>query len=297
MATIETEGLTKFYGAQRGIEEVTIAVEPGEVFGFLGPNGAGKTTTIRTLLDLLHPSGGSARIFGLDSRRDSVAIRAPARQPARRLRLRQALHRPRGAGAAGAAARRRGARDGRRARQALPRRPRPAAGTALARQPAEGRADPRRLPPARPADPRRADQRARPADAGGVPGAGARGARARLRGLHLLPRARRGRAGVRPGGDHPRRPADRGRARRRAARQDAAPRLGRVRRGGRSGGAARAAERDRPRGRRRARRLQGHRGSRLGAEGDRRAHRHRPRVLAADPGRGLPHLLRGGGAS
>jgi ABC-2 type transport system ATP-binding protein len=46
------------------------------VFGFLGPNGAGKTTTIRTLLDLLHPTGGSARIFGLDSRRDSRAIRA-----------------------------------------------------------------------------------------------------------------------------------------------------------------------------------------------------------------------------
>ena len=73
---IETERLTKFYGAARGIEDVTLAVEPGEVFGFLGPNGAGKTTTIRTLLDLLHPSRGSARIFGLDSRRDSVAIRA-----------------------------------------------------------------------------------------------------------------------------------------------------------------------------------------------------------------------------
>ncbi len=76
MAAIETRGLTKFYGAERGIEDVTLTVEPGEVFGFLGPNGAGKTTTIRTLLDLLHPSGGSASIFGLDSRRDSVAIRA-----------------------------------------------------------------------------------------------------------------------------------------------------------------------------------------------------------------------------
>lgn len=76
MPVIETEGLTKFYGVERGIEEVTLAVERGEVFGFLGPNGAGKTTTIRTLLDLLHPTRGSARIFGLDSRRDSVAIRA-----------------------------------------------------------------------------------------------------------------------------------------------------------------------------------------------------------------------------
>ena len=53
-----------------------MTVEPGEVFGFLGPNGAGKTTTIRTLLDLLHPTSGAARVFGLDSRRDSVAIHA-----------------------------------------------------------------------------------------------------------------------------------------------------------------------------------------------------------------------------
>jgi ABC-2 type transport system ATP-binding protein len=76
MAVIETEGLTKLYGTARGIEDVTIEVQAGEVFAFLGPNGAGKTTTIRTLLDLLHPTRGSARIFGLDSRRDSVAIRA-----------------------------------------------------------------------------------------------------------------------------------------------------------------------------------------------------------------------------
>jgi ABC-2 type transport system ATP-binding protein len=76
VAVIETDGLTKRYGAARGIEDVTMSVEAGEVFGFLGPNGAGKTTTIRTLLDLLHPSAGSARLFGLDSRRESVAIRA-----------------------------------------------------------------------------------------------------------------------------------------------------------------------------------------------------------------------------
>jgi beta-exotoxin I transport system ATP-binding protein len=73
---IEAEGLTKFYGRHRGIEDITFVVAAGEVFGFLGPNGAGKTTTIRALLDLHHPTGGSARLFGLDSRRDSVAIRA-----------------------------------------------------------------------------------------------------------------------------------------------------------------------------------------------------------------------------
>ncbi|HEY2716919.1 MAG TPA: ABC transporter ATP-binding protein [Solirubrobacterales bacterium] len=75
-AVIETRGLSKRYGAARGIEDVDLEVLPGEVFGFLGPNGAGKTTTIRTLLDLIHPSAGSARLFGLDSQRDSVAIRA-----------------------------------------------------------------------------------------------------------------------------------------------------------------------------------------------------------------------------
>jgi ABC-2 type transport system ATP-binding protein len=75
-AVIETDRLTKRYGEARGIEELSMAIEPGEVFGFLGPNGAGKTTTIRTLLDLLHPTSGSARVFGLDSRRDSRAIHA-----------------------------------------------------------------------------------------------------------------------------------------------------------------------------------------------------------------------------
>jgi ABC-2 type transport system ATP-binding protein len=74
--TIETIGLTKTYGSARGIEDVSLEVEHGEVFGFLGPNGAGKTTTIRTLLDLQRATSGEARIFGLDSRRDSVAIRA-----------------------------------------------------------------------------------------------------------------------------------------------------------------------------------------------------------------------------
>jgi len=75
-SVIEAEQLTKRYGKSRGIEDLTLSVRKGEIFGFLGPNGAGKTTTIRTLLDLLHPTSGSAKIFGLDSRRDSIAIRA-----------------------------------------------------------------------------------------------------------------------------------------------------------------------------------------------------------------------------
>ena len=68
--------LTKRYGTARGIEALTLSVETGEVFGFLGANGAGKTTLIRTLLDLQRPTSGSARLLGLDSRRDSLAIRA-----------------------------------------------------------------------------------------------------------------------------------------------------------------------------------------------------------------------------
>jgi len=73
---IETERLTKRYGTSRGIEDLTLSVSAGEVFGFLGPNGAGKTTTVRTLLDLLHATSGRARLFGLDSHRDSRATRA-----------------------------------------------------------------------------------------------------------------------------------------------------------------------------------------------------------------------------
>jgi ABC-2 type transport system ATP-binding protein len=73
---IQTDRLTKRFGSSRGIEDVSMSVQRGEVFGFLGPNGAGKTTTIRSLLDLLHPTSGRARVFGLDSRRDSLAIRA-----------------------------------------------------------------------------------------------------------------------------------------------------------------------------------------------------------------------------
>ncbi len=75
-AAIETEGLTKQYGKNRGITHVDLTVERGEVFGFLGPNGAGKTTTIRTLLGFLRPSGGRAWVFGMGIRRKSVEIRA-----------------------------------------------------------------------------------------------------------------------------------------------------------------------------------------------------------------------------
>jgi ABC-2 type transport system ATP-binding protein len=66
-AIIETQKLTKFYGKSRGIVDVDLTVNEGEIFGFIGPNGAGKSTTIRTLLSLIHKTSGEARVFGLDS--------------------------------------------------------------------------------------------------------------------------------------------------------------------------------------------------------------------------------------
>ena len=72
---IATDDLTKYYGTDRGIERVNLQVRQGEVFGFLGPNGVGKTTTIRTLLDFIRPTSGSASIFGLDTRQHSMEIR------------------------------------------------------------------------------------------------------------------------------------------------------------------------------------------------------------------------------
>jgi ABC-2 type transport system ATP-binding protein len=73
---IETKKLTKYYGKARGIVDVDISVEEGEIFGFIGPNGAGKSTTIRTLLGLIKKSAGSATIFGMDCEKDKVKILA-----------------------------------------------------------------------------------------------------------------------------------------------------------------------------------------------------------------------------
>ena len=73
-AVIETNKLTKYYGKARGIIDVSLSVEEGEIFGFIGPNGAGKSTTIRTLLSLIYKTSGEAKIFGLDCERDKVKI-------------------------------------------------------------------------------------------------------------------------------------------------------------------------------------------------------------------------------
>lgn len=72
---IQTNDLSVYYGAHRGVKDLNLSVQKGEVLGFLGPNGAGKTTTQRVMLDIIHPTKGSATLFGLDSQKDGVAIR------------------------------------------------------------------------------------------------------------------------------------------------------------------------------------------------------------------------------
>ena len=66
MKIIQTEHLTKYYGKARGIIDMNLSVEVGDIFGFIGPNGAGKSTAIRTLLGLISPTSGNARIFDKD---------------------------------------------------------------------------------------------------------------------------------------------------------------------------------------------------------------------------------------
>jgi ABC-2 type transport system ATP-binding protein len=73
-AAIETSGLTKRYGSITAVADLSLRVEPGQVFGFLGPNGAGKSTTIRILLALQRTSQGRAMLLGLDAARDSTEI-------------------------------------------------------------------------------------------------------------------------------------------------------------------------------------------------------------------------------
>jgi ABC-2 type transport system ATP-binding protein len=75
-AVIETRGLGKRYGPVVGLDDLSLRVEEGEVFGFLGPNGAGKTTTIRLMLGLLRPSSGEASMLGRDAWRAEASWRA-----------------------------------------------------------------------------------------------------------------------------------------------------------------------------------------------------------------------------
>ena len=75
MYAVELNALTCKFGDFKAVDQVTLNIRPGTIYGFLGPNGSGKSTTIRMLCGLLAPTGGSAKILGLDIVRDSEAIK------------------------------------------------------------------------------------------------------------------------------------------------------------------------------------------------------------------------------
>jgi ABC-2 type transport system ATP-binding protein len=75
LAIIEAEGLTKKYNGQAAVEDLTFQIRQGEIFGFLGPNGAGKTTTLLMLLGLSRPSGGTAKVCGVDPLRKAKEVK------------------------------------------------------------------------------------------------------------------------------------------------------------------------------------------------------------------------------
>ena len=76
MNAVEIKKLTKNYGKARGITELDLVVKEGDIFGFIGPNGAGKSTTIRTLLGLIAPTSGDAKVLGHDIRTEMTKILA-----------------------------------------------------------------------------------------------------------------------------------------------------------------------------------------------------------------------------
>lgn len=75
MYIIETNNLCKSYGRNRGIIDINLKVKEGEIYGFVGPNGSGKSTTIRTLLNFIFPTSGSAKILGKDIVKESSEIK------------------------------------------------------------------------------------------------------------------------------------------------------------------------------------------------------------------------------
>src|SRR3954452_20904349 len=73
---VDVNGLVRRYGRTEAVDGLNLTVRPGRCYGFFGRNGAGKTTTIKCLLNLLRPDSGSVRVFGLDPRKDEVAIKS-----------------------------------------------------------------------------------------------------------------------------------------------------------------------------------------------------------------------------
>jgi len=75
MAIVETHNLTKSYGSQVAVNDLTFTIEEGEIFGFLGPNGSGKTTTLLMLLGLTEPTKGWARVSDFDPTREAIKVK------------------------------------------------------------------------------------------------------------------------------------------------------------------------------------------------------------------------------
>src|SRR5271157_1988309 len=73
---IELKGLTRRFGHLEAVNGLSISVQPGRCYGFFGRNGAGKTTTIKCLLNLLAPTAGTVRVFGLDPRKEEVSVKS-----------------------------------------------------------------------------------------------------------------------------------------------------------------------------------------------------------------------------
>ncbi|MFA6271531.1 MAG: ABC transporter ATP-binding protein [Patescibacteria group bacterium] len=75
MNVIEVNQLSKYFGKNKAVDNISFSVEKGEIFGFLGPNGAGKTTTIRCMMDFIRPTSGNINILGLNAQKDSVKLK------------------------------------------------------------------------------------------------------------------------------------------------------------------------------------------------------------------------------
>jgi ABC-2 type transport system ATP-binding protein len=73
-SVVEIKNLTKSYGKNRGVIDVSLSIEEGDIFGFLGPNGAGKSTTIRSMLGFLRINSGEIKILGMDSVKEHEEI-------------------------------------------------------------------------------------------------------------------------------------------------------------------------------------------------------------------------------
>ncbi len=75
MSAIEIKNLKKYFNKTKAVDDISLTVEKGEIFGFLGPNGAGKTTTIRTMMDFIRPTNGSISMLGMDAQKDAVELK------------------------------------------------------------------------------------------------------------------------------------------------------------------------------------------------------------------------------